>query len=738
MPTASPAPACSTRKKAYQRDPRIPQDREARLTLLRRGLIPWLAGIDPETGSPRRRVARLADIPSEAAPLIELLVEQRLLATDRMTLREGDSERKEITIEPAHEALLRQWGLLRGWLEEDFAALTTLEGVKRAARDWAANGRREDWLNHTGARLEDAEKIVAREDLAGDLSADARDYLRQCREREQAIERERLDRLKRERAEQERQLRDAQVLAAANRRIARRTGIGLAAALVLAALAGWQWWMAQTQTRLAEHASQDAKAQRDRAERTLTLATETANGLILNLAQKFKDVAGVPAAVVENILAGAIKLQDQLISGGEISPELRWNQADGLNEAANTLLSLGDTDAAVAAAQKSHSIMQGLLAAEPGNAAWQATLAVSDHQLGEAFLTQNRLDEAMAAFRESLAVLQQLLARDSNNTSWQLDLALNYERIGFVQRQQGNLDQALVSYREGLAILKALVAKDTKRTDWQLNLSLFDNFIGEVLQDKGRLDEALSSYQESLGICRMLVGMDASNTLWQRALAFVLEKIGTVLYSQNKLDDALAVFRESVSILTALIAGDQTNARWKRDLSIVYLNIGYVLSDQGNLDEALAAYRQSVGLLKELVDKDKNNYFWQLDLPYIYANIAGVLAKQNKVEEALVAYRESDAILERLLAVDAGNVKLQQKRFRTKQDIGDLLRGQSKFDEAQAHYLDALAIMKGLVAKDPINDQWPTNLGELAYRLLFVRGFTEALEASDLDLHRIR
>ncbi len=137
---------------AAERDPRIPQDREARLTLLRRGLIPWLAGIDPETGSPRRRVARLADIPSEAAPLIELLVEQRLLATDRMTLREGDSERKEITIEPAHEALLRQWGLLRGWLEEDFAALTTLEGVKRAARDWAANGRREDWLNHTGAR----------------------------------------------------------------------------------------------------------------------------------------------------------------------------------------------------------------------------------------------------------------------------------------------------------------------------------------------------------------------------------------------------------------------------------------------------------------------------------------------------------------------------------------------------------------------------------------------------------
>jgi hypothetical protein len=44
---------------AADADARIPRDRGARLLLLRRGLVPWLAGIDPETGRPRRRVARL-------------------------------------------------------------------------------------------------------------------------------------------------------------------------------------------------------------------------------------------------------------------------------------------------------------------------------------------------------------------------------------------------------------------------------------------------------------------------------------------------------------------------------------------------------------------------------------------------------------------------------------------------------------------------------------------------------
>ena len=45
---------------APDRDPAIPRDRDACLLRLRRGLIPWVAGIDPESGSPRRRVARRA------------------------------------------------------------------------------------------------------------------------------------------------------------------------------------------------------------------------------------------------------------------------------------------------------------------------------------------------------------------------------------------------------------------------------------------------------------------------------------------------------------------------------------------------------------------------------------------------------------------------------------------------------------------------------------------------------
>jgi formylglycine-generating enzyme required for sulfatase activity len=160
--------------KAADADPAIPKDRVARLALLRRGLIPWLAGIDPDTGAPRRRVARLSEIPTEALPLIQHLVEQRLLATD------VNKDTGENTIEPAHEALLRQWSLLQGWLTEDAGLLAVLEGVKRASRDWAANNRNRSWLNHATGRLEAAERLSARPDLAANLEPTDHEYLAAC------------------------------------------------------------------------------------------------------------------------------------------------------------------------------------------------------------------------------------------------------------------------------------------------------------------------------------------------------------------------------------------------------------------------------------------------------------------------------------------------------------------------------------------------------------------------------
>ena len=95
-----------------------------------------------------------------------------------------------------------------------------------------------------------------------------------------------------------------------------------------------------------------------------------------DLAQKFKNAAGVPAATIKDILDRARQLQDQLLAGGETSPALQESRAAALGETADTLLTLGDTRGALAAARQSQTASRALVAQQPNNVDFQLVARV--------------------------------------------------------------------------------------------------------------------------------------------------------------------------------------------------------------------------------------------------------------------------------------------------------------------------------------------------------------------------
>jgi len=256
-----------------EKDPSLPNDRKAVTALLRRGLIPWLAGIDPDSQTPRRRVAKLSEIPAEAKPIIHHLIEQRLLATDI------DLVTNETTIEPAHEALLRQWGLLQGWLVDDFAALTLLEGVQRASRDWEANERSPDWLSHNAGRLQDAEELKQREDLSQFLTQSNWDYLNECRILENEHRNKELAEAKKL-AEAQKQQAEAQKI------VAKRTTLGMSVAIVLTIVAGYFGWQAVEKQEIAEASLLLASQESDRATTQRDTALMTQSNFLMDLSRQ--------------------------------------------------------------------------------------------------------------------------------------------------------------------------------------------------------------------------------------------------------------------------------------------------------------------------------------------------------------------------------------------------------------------------------------------------------------------
>lgn len=116
----------------------------------------------PEEGAPdvRRRV-RLSEID---ATLIQELVDERLLVTRR------DPESGEEAVELAHDALIRHWGKLDGWLRgPDRPFLLWRDRLRQDKDDWTSRGSDAGDL-YRGLELEQAEEWVRSH--GGQLNAD--------------------------------------------------------------------------------------------------------------------------------------------------------------------------------------------------------------------------------------------------------------------------------------------------------------------------------------------------------------------------------------------------------------------------------------------------------------------------------------------------------------------------------------------------------------------------------------
>ena len=88
------------------------------------------------------------------------------------------------TVEVAHEALIRTWPRLRGWIDANRDKLRSRAAVLQAKAEWEQHGRREDLLLPSGFQLERARTLL--ED-PGDLSiADIEEFIALSSAREDA------------------------------------------------------------------------------------------------------------------------------------------------------------------------------------------------------------------------------------------------------------------------------------------------------------------------------------------------------------------------------------------------------------------------------------------------------------------------------------------------------------------------------------------------------------------------
>lgn len=151
------------------RFPTIPANPEDRDRILRKAFIPLLVTIDQETENPKRRVAQWDGFPPQSYPLLERLIDARLLSRDKRGSAEQGVE--QVAVEISHEALTRHWEQLKSWIDADRKFLLWHQRLNGGRREWEAHRRRAELLLR-GQALREAEGWLTKR--AEDFSRDER------------------------------------------------------------------------------------------------------------------------------------------------------------------------------------------------------------------------------------------------------------------------------------------------------------------------------------------------------------------------------------------------------------------------------------------------------------------------------------------------------------------------------------------------------------------------------------
>ena len=205
----------------------------------------FLRLINPGEGTEdTKRRARLEelgyphDVPERVASVVERLIASRLVTAEAAAVSRAPTDEsttpQDDYIEVAHEALVRNWSKLRGWVEADRAGLRTHRRLTEDAVQWANNGRDSGFL-YTGARRLIAEEWASLHRY--DMNALETEFLTASHDAEQARKDAGLQ-AERERAELAEKRRQEQAEAAARlRRRARWLAVSGAGAFGMAMVA---------------------------------------------------------------------------------------------------------------------------------------------------------------------------------------------------------------------------------------------------------------------------------------------------------------------------------------------------------------------------------------------------------------------------------------------------------------------------------------------------------------------
>jgi len=611
------------------------------------------------------------------------------------------------TVEVAHEALIRTWPRLRGWIDANREKLRARVAVLQAKAEWEQQGRRDDLLLPPGFQLERARALLAE---PGDLKIDdIQEFIALSSGREET------ERKEREQARVRDKARVAEIRAS-QRRFARLKRRALAAVGVatLSAVVTVSYLLYRQQIETFKSREEGLQA------------TYTFLGRLPGLLND-GSIKVVAAEIFINDLSRQFsKVHDR-------SPDLAKIEISLLHAVSDVKDALGDYKSASDLVTKAEALSEDFLKRYPDSPEFKELLYASKFRVGDQLtrtsLNKDNVEKAEHEYREAADLAKQLALSEPNNPQRQRDLIFILNKFGDLAQARQDWRGALEKYEEGMRIAQSIA--DAHPVDLAIEKSRIAGVLSTRNQP-GDKQAALDGYRQALKIQTQQSAGNPKNSTLISNVALTHRRIGDLL--KDRPDEAQQEFEAAVKGRTALYRSDPGNVDWCVDLVTDQIRLGDVLMTKGDRRGALRSYTEAAKIAEEIITKDPTSTIWQRRFAELTVKRGDLLVTRSNevinespqdqssriIEMALEAYRNSEHAYEDLLRLSKPPYR---ELFDVRTKIGDVLVRQNKYPETLKAYRLASQVAQQAAATQRVVD-WQIELSnalELTGDLLVLR-----------------
>lgn len=397
--------------------------------------------------------------------------------------------------------------------------------------------------------------------------------------------------------------------------------------------------------------------QRDRAATARDDAEQIMSFMLGDLLQSLEPQGQLEP--VKRVGERVVEYFDQL-PPGDATPETRRKQLDAVGIMANTLLQMGESDAALRFAQRYVEEAEEIAADGGASPEFASLIATGYGLLSRIYALQGDRAQSQHAFAKALACGTELLVAELARAGVEEDLPTSEEIMALVENPAPPEDPA-ANVRRLIQLLDRLAQLHLDRPELLRDYASGYSRLATSMVELGEPDEAIEVLRKGVAMRERIRELLPDEPRPVQRLIESHISLGSAHEANGDVVEAMGEYIKALALAEEAFADGAYPYSWLVDLARGYSSIGRLSRAQGDLAAAGEALDSAVALSRRLAQHDPLNALWQQDFAQNLRALGALKVETNQLVSAEEDFDDAWYITRRLTMQDPRNVRWREE-----------------------------------------------------------------------------